>query len=40
MLGLTRSFLYFLSSALSTSAFADVVSPTVLPLDRQLKIYQ
>lgn len=40
MLGLTLSFLYVLSSAILTSAFADVAAPTVLPPDRELKIYQ
>lgn len=35
-----RSFLCVLSSALSTSAFADIAAPTVLPPDRELKIYQ
>lgn len=40
MLGLTRSSLCVLSSALSKSAFADVGAPTLLPPDRELKIYQ
>lgn len=40
MLGLTRSFLCVLSSELSKSAFADVGAPTLLPPDRELKIYQ